>query len=57
MKFDTSWDVNIGKKDFETLDQWQFREAFLIANKHKYPKDKLLDFSDIFMNIEFKNCR
>ncbi|XP_029341296.1 uncharacterized protein LOC115033230 [Acyrthosiphon pisum] len=57
MSFDTSWDVAVCKNVFETLDQWQFREAFLMVNKHKYPRDQLLVFSDIFMNIEFKNCR
>jgi len=57
MSFDTSWDVGICKSDFESVDQWQFRETFLIVNKHKYPRDQLLVLSDIFMNIEFKNYR
>jgi len=57
MGFDTSWNVDLLKSTYESLDHWKFRQAFLIANKKKYPRDRLVTLSNIFMNIEFMECR
>jgi len=56
MSFDTSWDIDQCKNVYESVDYWQFRQAFLIANKHKYPKDRLVTLAQIFMNVEFMEC-
>lgn len=57
MSFDISWDIDQCKRTFESSDQWQLRRAFLIANKYKYPKDRLVTLSHIFINVEFMGCR
>jgi len=56
MSFDTSWNIDEHKSINESVEFWQFRQAFLIANKHKYPRDRLLILAQIFMNIEFNEC-
>jgi len=57
MGFDTSWDINLLKTIYESSEHWKFREAFLIANKKKYPRDRLVVLSNIFMNVEFMECK
>lgn len=57
MSFDTSWDINLHKSIYESCEHWKFRQAFLIANKNKYPRDRLVTLSNIFMNVEFMECR
>lgn len=56
MSFDTSWDIDEYKSIHEPVEFWQFRQSFLIANKHKYPRDRLLALAHIYMNVEFNEC-
>ncbi|XP_016657265.1 NF-kappa-B-repressing factor isoform X2 [Acyrthosiphon pisum] len=56
MGFDTLWNVNDCKSMYESSEQWKFRQSFLIANKKKYPRDRLVILCHIFMHAEFMKC-
>ncbi|XP_050537362.1 NF-kappa-B-repressing factor [Daktulosphaira vitifoliae] len=57
MSFDTSWDVDKYKSEFENDDHWQFRRQFLVEHKDKYPEDRLVCLAQVFFNVEFLGCK
>uniref|UniRef100_A0A2S2PN16 NF-kappa-B-repressing factor n=1 Tax=Schizaphis graminum TaxID=13262 RepID=A0A2S2PN16_SCHGA len=57
MSFNTKWDVDQHTTTFENAEHWKFRRAFLIANKNKYPEDRLETLSRMFIFIEFMECK
>ncbi|RZF45184.1 hypothetical protein LSTR_LSTR009955 [Laodelphax striatellus] len=57
MSFDTNWDVEKYKSEFDAEDHWNLRKSFLLAHKDKYPEEKLICLAQVFYNVEFLGCR
>lgn len=57
MSFDTSWDVDKYKSEFENDEHWQLRRQFLVEHKDKYPEDRLVCLAQVFFNVEFLGCK
>lgn len=57
MSFDTSWDVDKYKSEYEYEEHWHFRRQFLVVHKNKFPEDRLVCLAQVFFNVEFLGCR
>lgn len=57
MAFDSSWDVDKYRSEYEYEDHWQFRRQFLVAHQDKFPEDRLVCLAQVFFNIEFLGCQ
>lgn len=57
MSFNTDWDVDYYKTDYESDEHWELRRAFITAHKDKFPENELVCLAQVFTNIEFLGCR
>lgn len=57
MSFDTDWDIDFYKTDYESDEHWELRRAFIEAHKDKFPENELVCLAQVFTNIEFLGCR
>lgn len=57
MSFNTDWDVDYYKTDYESDEHWELRRAFIEAHKDKFPENELVCLAQVFTNIEFLGCR
>ena len=55
--FDTNWDIEKYKSQFESEEHWQLRRKFLVSHKDKYPEDKLVCLAQVFFNVELLGCK
>lgn len=57
MSFDTNWDIDYYKTDYESDEHWELRRSFIEAHKDKFPENDLVCLAQVFTNIEFLGCR
>lgn len=57
MSFDTSWNIDKYKSEYESEEHWNLRRDFILANKDKFPEERLICLAQVFFNIEFLGCR
>ncbi|XP_022194519.1 uncharacterized protein LOC111052192 [Nilaparvata lugens] len=57
MSFDTDWDIDKYRSSFEADDHWKLKKSFILANKGKYPVERLVCLAQVFYNVEFLGCR
>lgn len=57
MSFDTDWDIDYYKTEYESDEHWELRRAFIEAHKYKFPENELVCLAQVFTNIEFLGCR
>ncbi|XP_075227981.1 uncharacterized protein LOC142328238 isoform X3 [Lycorma delicatula] len=57
MSFDTTWDVDKYKSEFESDEHWKLRRDFILAHKDKFPEERLICLAQVFFNVEFLGCR
>ncbi|XP_054287145.1 uncharacterized protein LOC129002994 [Macrosteles quadrilineatus] len=55
--FDSYWDVDKYKNEFESSEHWELRRQFMVAHKHKYPELRLVCLTQVFFNMEFLGCK
>ncbi|CAG5106068.1 Similar to NKRF: NF-kappa-B-repressing factor (Homo sapiens) [Cotesia congregata] len=55
--FNTYWDVEKHKLEYECDDHWELRKNFLEAHKDKYPEDQLVCLAQVFTNVELLGCK
>lgn len=55
--FNTEWDVEKYKTDYESDEHWELKKSFIDAHKTKYPEKKLICLAQVFFNMEFMGCR
>lgn len=55
--FNTDWDVEKHKLEYECDDHWELRKNFLEAHKDKYPEDQLVCLAQVFTNVELLGCK
>lgn len=57
MSFDTNWDINAYKTDYEPSDHWELKKKFMLAHKEKFSENQLVCLAQVFTNVEFLGCR
>lgn len=50
------YDIDLRESSFGNLDHWKFGRKFLIANRNKYPRERLVTLAYIFVYAEFMRC-
>lgn len=57
LKFDTTWDVEKYRREYESEDHWHLRQRFMEKNKHYIPEGKLVCLAQVFTNVELMGCK
>lgn len=57
MDFDTTWDIDKYKRDYESEDHWQLKRRFMLHFKERVPESRLICLTQVFFNIKFLGCR
>ncbi|GLG98536.1 Protein of unknown function [Gryllus bimaculatus] len=57
MSFNTEWDIDKYKTEYESEEHWQLRRCFMETHKNKFPEERLVCLAQVFTNIEFMGCR
>ncbi|XP_022205388.2 uncharacterized protein LOC111062001 [Nilaparvata lugens] len=57
MSFNTDWDIEKYRSGFDADDHWKLKKSFILANKDKYPEERLVCLANVFYNVEFLGCR
>ena len=57
MEFDVSWDVNKYHYHYELPHHWELKKKFMLANKTKFPEERLICLAQIFCNVHYLGCR
>lgn len=55
--FNTDWDIDYYKTDYESEEHWNLRRKFMETHKHNFPEDELVCLAQVFCNVEFMGCR
>ena len=50
--FETDWDVD----KYESSTMWDARRKFMVANKSRFPEQRLVTLSHIYGNIVYLHC-
>ena len=56
-EFDTDWDIDYYKVDYESEDHWNLRRQFMETHKKSFSEDELVCLAQVFCNVEFMGCR
>lgn len=56
-EFDTNWDVEKYRREYESEEHWQLRKRFMDVHKDKFNEDKLVCLAQVFTNMEFMGCK
>lgn len=57
MDFDEYWDVDKYKLNHESEEHWNLKKKFLVAHKNKFSEDRLLCLAQVFINVQFLECK
>ena len=55
--FDTSWDVDNYRAEYESEEHWNLRKTFMETHKDKFEEDMVVCLAAVFTNIQFMGCR
>lgn len=55
--FDTTWDVEKYRTDYESEEHWDLKCAFIKAHKERFSEEELICLAQVFFNVEFMGCR
>lgn len=56
-KFNTDWDIDYYKTNYESDEHWALRRAFMETHKDKFQETELVCLAQVFTNMEFLGCR
>jgi len=51
------WSVDELRTTHESDEHWMLRKQFILRNKGKFPRLRLLSLSQVFCNMEFLGCK
>jgi hypothetical protein len=54
---DGDWNVDDCRGDHESDEHWELRRTFMVQNKGRYDKAKILCLGQTFANMEFLGCK
>lgn len=55
--FDTTWDVEKYRREYESEEHWMLRKRFMEKHKNTYSEDKLVCLAQVFTNMELMGCK